>query len=99
MHPTLLESDPGFEIARRQMTAGGGMVSVEVKGGRTAALKVASKVRLFTNATSLGGVESLIEHRASVEGKATSTPDSLLRLSIGLEAPQDLIADLVSALE
>lgn len=94
-----LESDPGFEIARRQMTAGGGMVSVEVKGGRTAALKVASKVRLFTNATSLGGVESLIEHRASVEGKATSTPDSLLRLSIGLEAPQDLIADLISALE
>lgn len=94
----LLKSDPGYDIASRQMSAGGGMVSVEFKGGRTAALNVASKVKLFTNATSLGGVESLIEHRASVEGTATSTPDSLLRLSIGLEAPQDLINDLISAL-
>lgn len=94
-----LESDPGFDIARRQMTAGGGVVSIEIKGGRDAALDVASKVKLFTNATSLGGVESLIEHRSSVEGDATSTPEALLRLSVGLEAASDLIDDLLQALE
>ena len=94
-----LENDPGYEIAQKQMTAGGGVVSIEIKGGREAALDVASKVKLFTNATSLGGVESLIEHRASVEGDATSTPEALLRLSIGLEAATDLIDDLSAALK
>ena len=94
----MLESHPGYSIARRQMNAGGGMVSIEVNGGRDAAIAVASKVNLFTNATSLGGVESLIEHRASVEGSATSTPQSLLRLSIGLEAADDLIDDIIKAL-
>ncbi len=94
-----LRSDPGFEIANRQMNAGGGVVSIEFRRGREAALTAASKVQLFANATSLGGVESLVEHRASVEGAATTTPDSLLRLSIGLEAAEDLIDDLISAIE
>lgn len=94
-----LETDSGYNIATRQMTAGGGMVSFEAKGGRDAALSVASRVKLFVNATSLGGVESLIEHRASVEGPGTTTPDSLLRLSIGLESASDLIEDLRQALE
>ncbi len=94
-----LESDAGYEIAKRQMRAGGGMVSVEINGGRETAIAVASRVRLFVNATSLGGVESLIEHRASVEGPATSTPASLLRLSVGLEAVSDLLDDLLQALQ
>ena len=94
-----LPSHPGFEIAKRQMASGGGMLSVQMSGGKEAALKLASRVKLFVNATSLGGVESLIEHRASVEGPSTTTPDNLLRLSIGLENPADLIDDLVSALD
>ena len=76
----------------------GGMVSVEVRGGAAAALAVAARVRLFTRATSLGGPESLIEHRASVEGPGSSTPPGLLRMSIGLEHPDDLIEDLEQAL-
>jgi cystathionine gamma-synthase len=76
----------------------GGMVSVEVKGGAEAALAVVRRVRLFTRATSLGGTESLIEHRASVEGPESRTPPGLLRLSIGLEHPADLIDDLDQAL-
>lgn len=94
-----LPSHPQYEIARRQMKSGSGMMSVEFSGGREAAIKVASKVKLFTNATSLGGVESLVEHRASVEGAATSTPDSLLRFSVGLEASEDLIDDLAAAMD
>ncbi len=93
-----LPSSPDYELARKQMSGGGGMVSFEVRGGRDAAIKVASKLSLFVNATSLGGVESLIEHRASVEGEGTTTPQNLLRMSIGLENPQDLVADLVQAL-
>jgi cystathionine gamma-synthase len=93
-----LESDPGYGIAKKQMSAGGGMISVDVRGGRKAAIDVASKVKLFRNATSLGGVESLIEHRASVEGPDSQTPASLLRMSIGLESATDLIADLEQAL-
>jgi len=77
----------------------GGMLSFEVKGGRAEALKVTAGVKLFTRATSLGGPESLIEHRASVEGVHTRAPESLLRCSIGLEHYEDLIADLNSALE
>ncbi|MEM7352359.1 MAG: aminotransferase class I/II-fold pyridoxal phosphate-dependent enzyme [Acidobacteriota bacterium] len=93
-----LPQHPGHDIARRQMSAFGGMLSLAVKGGRDAAVGVASRVELFVNATSLGGVESLIEHRASSEGPTSKTPQNLLRLSIGLEHPDDLIADLEQAL-
>jgi cystathionine gamma-synthase len=94
-----LPSHRGHAIAARQMSAFGGMMSLRVKGGRAAAVDVASKVNLFVNATSLGGVESLLEHRASMEGPNTTTPDDLIRISIGLEHPDDLIADLTRALE
>ncbi len=94
-----LESHPRHDIAKRQMSAFGGMLSFLVKGGREAALGVASKTKLFTRATSLGGVESLIEHRASSEGPQSKTPQNLLRMSVGLEHKDDLIADLAQALE
>jgi len=74
------------------------MLSFQVRGDAAAALGVAARVRTIIQATSLGGVESLIEHRASVEGPGTSTPANLLRLSVGLEHPEDLIADLDQAL-
>jgi cystathionine gamma-synthase len=93
-----LPSHPGHETARRQMKSFGGMLSFLVRGGREEALRVASRVELFVNATSLGGVESLIEHRASNEGKLSRAPQNLLRLSIGLEHPDDLIEDLLQAL-
>lgn len=94
-----LESHPGHEIAARQMTSGfGGMLSFLVKGGRAEALQVASRVQVFTRATSLGGVHSFIEHRASIEGPGTRTPQNLLRLSIGIEHPDDLQRDLTQAL-
>jgi cystathionine gamma-synthase len=76
----------------------GGMVSVEVAGGAPVALEVVRRVELFTPATSLGGTESLIEHRASVEGPESRTPPGLLRLSIGLEHAEDLVHDLDQAL-
>jgi cystathionine gamma-synthase len=98
VHYPGLASDPGHAVAERQMTAFGGMVSVEVKGGAEAALGVVRRVKLFTRATSLGGTESLIEHRASVEGPESRTPPGLLRLSIGLEHADDLIEDLDQAL-
>jgi cystathionine gamma-synthase len=98
VHYPGLAADPGHAVAARQMADFGGMVSVEVKGGAAAALAVVRGVRLFTRATSLGGPESLIEHRASVEGPESRTPPGLLRLSIGLEHPDDLIADLDQAL-
>ena len=69
-----------------------------MQGGRDAAIRVASRVKLFVNATSLGGVESLIEHRASIEGPQSASPDNLLRVAVGLEHPDDLIADLEAAL-
>jgi len=104
-HPTVeavhypgLKEHPGHEIASRQMKQPGGMLSFQVKGGRKRAFEVAAKVKVFTRATSLGGAESLIEHRASVEGPETRTPDNLLRLSIGLEHADDLIEDLAQAL-
>jgi len=93
-----LAADPGHAVAAKQMHGYGAVVSVGVKGGATAALAVAARTRLFIRATSLGGVESLIEHRASVEGPDTLTPANLLRLSIGIEDAQDLIADLEQAL-
>lgn len=94
-----LATHPGHAVAARQMTSFGGMLSFTVTGGRSAAAAVAAGVRLFTRATSLGGVESLIEHRVVVEGPNSTSPDDLLRLSIGLEHPDDLIADLEQALE
>lgn len=93
-----LPSHPRHDLARRQMSAFGGMLSVRVEGGEDAAMAVAARTRLFTRATSLGGVESLIEHRASIEGPGTTTPPDLLRLSVGLEHPDDLIEDLEQAL-
>jgi len=99
VHYPGLPSHPGHAIAARQMRDFGGMLSIQMKGGAEAARRLANRVRLFTQATSLGGVESLIEHRASVEGPGTTTPDDLLRLSIGLEHVDDLIADLEQALE
>ncbi|MFT4929608.1 MAG: cystathionine gamma-synthase, partial [Phenylobacterium sp.] len=94
-----LPSFVGHEIACKQMQGGfGGMLSIRIKGGEQAAIKVAAQVRLFKRATSLGGVESLIEHRASVEGEGTPVPDDLLRLSVGIEDQEDLLADLVQAL-
>lgn len=76
----------------------GGMLSLRVKAGEAAAIAVAAKVQLWKRATSLGGVESLIEHRASVEGPTSPVPGDLLRLSVGLEDAGDLIADLEQAL-
>lgn len=98
VHYPGLPTHPGHAVARRQMKLYGGMLSIQVRGGAEEAMAVAARVRLFTRATSLGGVESLIEHRASVEGAHTTTPANLLRLSIGLEHPDDLIADLAQAL-
>ncbi len=95
---------PGHEIAARQMTGGfGGMMSLRIQprpgqDAATAALDAIKRVKLFIRATSLGGVESLIEHRHTIEGEGTAVPPDLLRLSIGLEAPEDLIADLEQAL-
>ena len=94
-----LESSPGYTTARKQMRLGGGMLSLELAGGREAALRVASRLRLFVNATSLGGVESLVEHRASIEAANSNAPDNLLRLSVGLEHKDDLLADLTAALD
>lgn len=93
-----LASHLGHRIANQQMRSGGGMLSLQVRGAVEQAMQVAAKVKLFTRATSLGGVESLIEHRASMEGPTSLTPPNLLRLSIGLEHPQDLLADLAAAL-
>ena len=77
----------------------GGLVSFVLPGGRDRAFAVAAKLRLFTRATSFGGPESLVEHRASIEGPGTRSPEGLLRLAIGLEHPYDLIDDLSQALK
>jgi cystathionine gamma-synthase len=99
VHYPGLPSHPGHALAARQMPRGaGGVLSFEVRGGRDAALAVASRLQLFINATSLGGTESLVEHRASIEGQRSPTPGNLLRLAVGLEHPDDLIADLDQAL-
>lgn len=89
-----LASHAGHAVAARQMRDFGGMMSIELRGGRDAALAMASKLQVFTNATSLGGCESLIEHRASVEGPNPRSPQNLLRMSVGLENADDLIEDL-----
>jgi cystathionine gamma-synthase len=89
----------GHAIAARQMQGGfGGMLSIRVKGGEAAAVRTAARVALWKRATSLGGVESLIEHRASVEGPQSPVPGDLLRLSVGIEDGADLLADLEQAL-
>lgn len=99
VHYPGLPTHRGHEIATRQMLSYGGMLSIQVVGGMAEAMEIAGRMRLFTRATSLGGVESLIEHRASVEGPASKTPQNLLRISVGLEHPDDLIADLAQALQ
>jgi cystathionine gamma-synthase len=98
VHYPGLPSHPLHEVARSQMADYGAMMSFEIDGDEQDALEVAARVRVFVRATSLGGTESLIEHRASIESKPTSTPPSLLRLSIGLEDADDLIEDLEQAL-
>ena len=95
-----LPGHPGFEIARRQMDGGfGGMLCIQVNGGAEAALNAVKRCKVFTRATSFGGVESLIEHRYSIEGEGSPVPEDWLRLSIGIESVDDLIADLGQALE
>jgi cystathionine gamma-synthase len=98
VHYPGLPADAGYAVAKAQMSAFGGMLSFEVSGGRAEALRAAAGVKVFTRATSLGGPESLIEHRASVEGPHTRAPEGLLRCSIGLEHADDLIEDLDAAL-
>jgi cystathionine gamma-synthase len=97
LYPGLL-AHPGHPTAARQMSGFGAMLSIRVNGGERAAIDTAAKVELWKRATSLGGVESLIEHRASVEGPGSPCPPDLLRLSVGLEDPDDLHEDLDSAL-
>jgi len=95
-----LESHPTHHIANKQMINGyGSMVSILVDGGWDAAIRVATSLELFIPATSLGGVESLVEHRKTVEGPESLTPDNLLRFSIGIEDADDLISDLEQALK
>jgi len=98
VHYPGIGTHPGHDVAARQMRLFGGMASFQVRGGRAEAMAVVARCRVFTRATSLGGVESLIEHRASVEGPGTTTPENLLRLSIGLEHADDLVDDLNAAL-
>ena len=93
-----LASDPGHALATRQMHGFGAMLSFVVRGGAEAAMKVAAGLKLVTRATSLGGTHSLIEHRASVESPKSMAPAGLLRVSVGLEHPQDIIADFNEAL-
>jgi cystathionine gamma-synthase len=94
-----LPDHPGHDVAARQMRGGfGGMLSIRVAGGENAAIAVAARVAVWKRATSLGGVESLIEHRASIEGPGSPAPPDLLRLSVGIEDAADLIGDLEQAL-
>jgi cystathionine gamma-synthase len=97
LYPGLV-GHPGHEVASRQMSGFGGMLSIRVVGGEAAAIRTAANVQVWKRATSLGGVESLVEHRASIEGANSPCPTDLLRLSVGLESASDLIADLERAL-
>jgi cystathionine gamma-synthase len=99
VHYPGLAGHPGHAIAARQMTQFGGMLSFQVNGGRESALQAVAKARIFTRASSLGGTESLIEHRASLESRAARTPENLIRLSVGLENGDDLVEDLAQALQ
>ncbi|MBC8156296.1 MAG: PLP-dependent transferase [Bacteroidetes bacterium] len=98
VHYPGLWTHPDYDLVKQQMNGPGAMLSVQIVGGAEAALRVAGKLQLFTRATSMGGVESLIEHRASVDGPVSATPKNLLRVSIGLEHAEDLIEDLKQAL-
>jgi cystathionine gamma-synthase len=98
VHYPGLTGHPGHAVAARQMTAFGGMLSLQLRGGREHAMQLVANARIFTRATSLGGTHSLIEHRASVEGPNTRTPQNLVRISVGLENLEDLIGDLDQAL-
>lgn len=98
VHYPGLANDPGHKIACRQMRDFGGMLSFEVQGGREEAFAMTARLKLIVRATSLGGTHSLIEHRASIEGKLSRSPESLLRFSVGLEGAADIIADLDQAL-
>lgn len=94
-----LEDHPGHEVAKKQMQDGfGGMLSLRIKGGEKAALEVVKRCQVFIRATSLGSVESLIEHRYSIEGPDSPIPKNLVRVSVGVEAVDDLIEDLEQAL-
>lgn len=93
-----LKEHPGFEVARKQMSDFGGMISFEIKGNADDALRVVSKAEIITVATSLGGVESIWEHRRSSESEDSQTPEALIRLSVGLEDPDDVIEDISMAL-
>ncbi len=96
----VLPHHPGHELAKRQMRGGfGGMLSIRVRGGEAAAIATAARVKLWKRATSLGGVESLIEHRASIEGPGSPCPVDLLRLSAGIEDVEDLWRDIDQALK
>ncbi|HUB80442.1 MAG TPA: PLP-dependent transferase [Bryobacteraceae bacterium] len=99
VHYPGLDDHPGHAVAARQMSGFGGMLSFQVRGSRDTAMGVVARCKLFIRATSLGGAHSLIEHRASVEGPDSKTPQNLIRLSIGLEHIDDLTADLAQALE
>jgi cystathionine gamma-synthase len=98
LHPGL-PTHPAHALAAKQSIGSGGLFSFRLHGGRDAALNVAARVRLFRRATSFGGPDSLVEHRASVEGANSSTPGDLLRLAIGLEDPESLIAALEQTLD
>ncbi len=98
IHYPGLKTHANYEIGAQQMDRFGGMLSFQVQDGKEAAFDLIAHLQIFKRATSLGGVESLIEHRASIEGPNTQTPDDLLRVSVGLEHPQDLIADLDQAI-
>ncbi len=98
VHYPGLADHPGHVVASRQMSDFGGMLSSQLKGGEEAAMRAAARVKVFIRATSLGGTQSLIEHRASIEGPSTETPGNLLRVSVGLESVDDLIDDLSQAL-
>lgn len=94
-----LESHPGHAVAKKQMRGFGGMLSFEVRGGQSEAFAMLARLKLIARATSLGGTHSLIEHRASIEGPHTRAPESLVRLSVGIEHADDIVADLRQALE
>jgi cystathionine gamma-synthase len=99
VHYPGLESHPQYDLAKEQMKQGfSGMIALQVKAGETETRDMAGKLKLFQQATSLGGVESLVEHRRSIEGPQSTTPGNLLRFSIGLEHVDDLWADLDQAL-
>jgi cystathionine gamma-synthase len=98
VHYPGLPGHPGHKIAARQMSQFGGMISFQVKGGPENAFQTVARAQVFTRAASLGGTESLIENRASLESRATRTPENLVRLSVGLENADDLVEDLAQAL-